>query len=82
MPSHEDADPIPLRRDLSEDEPDLPTDSELEAMTPPLPRLDTNPMPPMTQVPPGPETARPALAEAGEPEGLTLEEAADEAADA
>lgn len=53
--------------------------SELEAMIPPLPRLDTNPMPPMTQVPPGPETARPALAEAGEPEGLTLEEAADEA---
>lgn len=70
-------DPPPVRRDLAEDEPDLPTDAELEAMRPPLPRLDTDPMAPMAKVPPGPETARPALAEAGDPSAPSLEELAD-----
>ena len=70
-------DPPPLRRDLAEDEPDLPTDAELEAMRPPLPKLDTDPMAPMANVPPGPETARPAFAEAGDPASPPLEELAD-----
>jgi hypothetical protein len=70
-------DPPPLRRDLAEDEPDLPTDAELDALKPPLPDLSTDPMAPMAKVPPGPETARPALAEAGDPAAPPLEELAD-----
>ncbi len=35
--------PPPIPRDLAEDEPDLPTDAELEAMTPPLPPLEPVP---------------------------------------
>lgn len=49
--------PPPIPRDLAEDEPDLYTDAELEAITPPLPPLDDDPMPPLAPVAPGPEEA-------------------------
>ena len=64
-------------RDLAEDEPDLATDAELEAMAPPLPDLDTDPVAPMAPVPPGPETSLSPLLEASGtvPEG-SLEELA------
>jgi hypothetical protein len=50
-----DIPPLP-ERDLAEDEPDLPSDAELDELTPPLPDLDTHPVAPMAPVPPGPET--------------------------
>ncbi|HEX6596639.1 MAG TPA: hypothetical protein VF045_06865 [Acidimicrobiales bacterium] len=50
--------PPPIPRDLAEDEPDLPTDAELDTMTPPLPPLDTDPMDPVPPVAPGPEDPR------------------------
>lgn len=68
--------PPPIPRDLAEDEPDLPSDAELEAMTPPLPPLDTDPrdlMPPMA---PGPEEARPPIEGAPQPT-TSLEDVAD-----
>jgi hypothetical protein len=52
-------------RDLAEDEPDLPSDAELDEAAPVLPPLDTAPVDPMVPVPPGPETAVSPLAEAG-----------------
>jgi hypothetical protein len=59
--------PPPIPRDLAEDEPDLPSDAELEAMTPPLPPLDTPPMDPMPSVAVGPEESRPPLEGAPQP---------------
>jgi hypothetical protein len=59
--------PPPIPRDLAEDEPDLPSDAELEAMTPPLPPMETDPMEPMPPVAPGPEETRPPLEGAPEP---------------
>ena len=50
--------PPPIPRDLAEDEPDLPSDAELEALKPPLPPLDTNPLDPVPPVAPGPEDSR------------------------
>jgi hypothetical protein len=70
-------DPPPVHRDLAEDEPDLPTDAELEAMTPPLPPLHTDPMAPMPPVSPGPEEPRPPLPGAPEPD-TSLEDIAQE----
>ena len=61
--------PPPIPRDLAEDEPDLPSDSELEAMAPPLPPMDTDPMDPMPPVAPGPEDSRPPMEGAPEPSG-------------
>ncbi len=70
--------PPPPDRDLAEDEPDLPSDAELEAMAPQLPDLDTDPVAPMAPVPPGPETSVSPLPEAaGTVPGGTLEEMAD-----
>ena len=68
--------PPPIPRDLSEDEPDLPSDAELDAMTPPLPPLDTDPMDPMPSVAPGPEEARPPIEGAPRP-ASSLDEIAD-----
>ena len=59
--------PPPIARDLAEDEPDLPSDAELDALTPPLPPLDTNPMDPMPPVDPGPHETRPPIEGAPEP---------------
>ncbi len=59
--------PPPIPRDLSEDEPDLPSDTELEALTPPLPPLDTDPMDPMPPVDPGPHESRPPIEGAPQP---------------
>jgi hypothetical protein len=56
-----DQPPPPIPRDLAEDEPDLPSDAELEAMAPPLPPLDTDPVDPMPPVAPGPEETRPPI---------------------
>ena len=69
--------PLP-KRDLAEDEPDLASDDELDAMAPPLPDLDTDPMAPMTPVRPGPETTVSPLPQAAGavPQG-SLEELAD-----
>ena len=69
--------PLP-ERDLAEDEPDLPSDDELDAMAPPLPDLDTDPVAPMAPVPPGPETTVSPLPQAAGsvPDG-SLEELAD-----
>ncbi len=68
----------PPPRDLAEDEPDLPSDRELQDLAPPLPELGTDPAPPMVPVPPGPETPVSPLpeAEGAVPEG-SLEEMAD-----
>lgn len=72
-----DPDQPPLTYDLAEDEPDLPSDEDLQDLTPPLPDLETDPVDPMTPVPPGPETAVSPLPEAsGAPEG-SLQELAD-----
>jgi hypothetical protein len=60
--------PPPIPRDLAEDEPDLPSDAELEAMTPPLPPLETDPMDPMPPVAPGPQESRPPIEGAPEPD--------------
>ena len=69
--------PLPLERDLHEDEPDLPTDEELDDLAPPLPAMETDPMAPMAPVPPGPDTPISPLPEAsGIPEG-SLEEMAE-----
>ena len=68
--------PPPIPRDLAEDEPDLPSDAELEAMTPPLPSLETDPMDPMPPVAPGPEESRPPIEGAPRPAG-SLEEMAE-----
>lgn len=65
MPTSEEPPPIP--RDLSTDEPDLPSDAELDAMAPPLPPLDTDPMAPMPAVAPGPEESRPPIEGAPRP---------------
>ena len=54
--------PPPVSRDLAEDEPDLPADDELEALKPPLPPLDTNPLDPVPPVAPGPEDTRAPMA--------------------
>jgi hypothetical protein len=71
-----DPDQPPVTRDLAEDEPDLPSDQELQDMAPPLPDLRTDPVDPLTPVPPGPESAVSPLPEAaGSPEG-SLEEMA------
>ena len=59
--------PPPIPRDLSTDEPDLPSDAELDAMVPPLPPLDTDPMAPMPPVAPGPEESRPPIEGAPQP---------------
>lgn len=68
----------PPPRDLAEDEPDLPSDDELEDLEPPLPDLDTDPAAPMVPVPPGPETPVSPLAEAaGAVPDTSLEEMAD-----
>ena len=64
-------------RDLAEDEPDLPDDAELEALTPDLPPLETDPMAPMNPVPPGPESAVSPQPEAGAPPDTSLAEVAD-----
>ena len=50
------SDPPPAHRDLATDEPDLPSDGELDQLTPLLPNLETHPIPPMEPVRPGPET--------------------------
>ncbi len=72
-----DPDQPPLTRDLAEDEPDLPSDEDLQNLAPQLPDLETDPAGPLTPVPPGPETAVSPLAEAaGAPEG-SLEEMAE-----
>ena len=65
-------------RDLAEDEPDLPSDAELDALAPPLPDLYTDPVAPMAPVPPGPETPVSPLPEAAGavPDG-SLEELVD-----
>ena len=68
--------PPPIPRDLAEDEPDLPSDAELEAMKPPLPPLDTDPMKPMPPVSPRPEEPRPPIEGAPEPT-TSLDEIAD-----
>ena len=66
------------QRDLAEDEPDLLSDTELEATAPDLPPLDTDPAPVMEAVPPGPESSASPLREAGGPIGHdSLEEMAD-----
>lgn len=72
-----DPDQPPVTHDLAEDEPDLPSDEELHDLAPSLPDLETDPIDPMTPVPPGPETEVSPLPEAAaSPEG-TLEELAD-----
>ncbi len=68
--------PPPIPRDLAEDEPDLPSDAELEAMTPPLPPIDPTPMDPIPPVAPGPEESRPPIEGAGPPTN-SLEEIAE-----
>lgn len=68
--------PPPIPRDLAEDEPYLPSDAELEAMTPPLPPLNTPPMDPVPSVAVGPEDRRLPLEGAPHPE-TSLEEMAD-----
>ncbi len=68
--------PPPIPRDLAEDEPDLPSDADLEVMTPPLPPLETDPMDPMPPVAAGPEDSRPPLEGAPRPTN-TLEDIAD-----
>jgi hypothetical protein len=68
----------PPPRDLAEDEPDLPSDRELEDLEPPLPNLDTDPAAPMVPVPPGPETPVSPLPEAaGAVPATSLDEMAD-----
>jgi len=75
-PDH-DPDQPPVTRNLAEDEPDLPSDGDLQNLAPPLPDLQTNPVDFLTPVPPGPETAVSPLPEAaGAPEG-SLEEMAE-----
>jgi hypothetical protein len=69
----------PPRRDLAEDEPDLPSDRDLEDLEPPLPDLDTDPAAPMVPVPPGPESPASPLPEAG---GAVPEPSLEEVADA
>lgn len=59
--------PPPIPRDLSEDEPDLPSDAELDALAPPLPALETDPMDPMPPVAPGPEESHPPIEGASRP---------------
>lgn len=68
--------PPPIPRDLAEDEPDLPSDADLEAMAPPLPPLGTDRVDPVPPIAPGPEEARPPLDGAPEPTN-SLEEMAD-----
>ena len=68
----------PPAKDLAEDEPDLPSDDQLEDLAPPLPDLDTDPVAPMVPVPPGPETPVSPLPEAaGAVPDTSLEEMAD-----
>jgi hypothetical protein len=67
--------PPPIPRDLAEDEPDLPSDEELDAMAPPLPPLGTDPMDPMPPVAPGPEDSRPPIEGAPRP-AATLDDMA------
>ena len=69
-------DPPPIPRDLSTDEPDLPTDAELDAMAPALPPLETDPIDPMPDVAPGPEESRPPIEGAPRPT-TTLDDMAD-----
>jgi len=78
IPNSIDPDQPPLTRDLAEDEPDLPDDAELEALTPLLPDLDTDPLDPVPAVAPGPEEARPPLLGGPVPDN-SLEEIADTA---
>ena len=59
--------PLPIPRDLAADEPDLLSDAELDAATPPLPPLETDPMDPLPPVAPGPEDDRPPLEGAPRP---------------
>ena len=68
--------PPPIPRDLAEDEPDLPSDADLEAMAPSLPSLDTDPMNPMPPVAPGPEETRSPIEGAPQPT-TSLEDVAD-----
>lgn len=68
--------PPPIPRDLAEDEPDLLSDAELEAVAPPLPPLDTEPMDPLPPVAVGPEDSRPPLEGAPRPTN-TLDDVAD-----
>ena len=68
--------PPPIPRDLADDEPDLPSDAELEAKAPPLPPLDTDPVNPMPPVAPGPEETRPPIEGAPQPTA-SLEDVAD-----
>ena len=69
--------PPPPERDLAEDEPDLLSDAELDEAAPVLPPLDTAPADPMAPVPPGPESVRSPLAEAGGVPQDSLEDMAD-----
>jgi hypothetical protein len=78
MSEYAETPPMP-ERDLAEDEPDLLSDSELDAAAPPLPPLDSAPADPMVPVPPGPETAVSPLAEAG---GAVPPDSLDDMADA
>ncbi len=72
------SEPPQPHRDLSDDEPDLLSDAELQRAAPALPPLETDPAPFMNAVPPGPETLLSPLHEAGTaPPGDTLEEMAD-----
>ena len=73
-----DPDAPPAPRDLAGDEPELPSDRELEDLAPPLPDLDTDPVAPMVPVPPGPETTVSPLPQAaGAVPDTSLEEMAD-----
>ncbi len=77
MTTH-DPDQPPLRRDLAEDEPDLPDDAELEALAPPLPPLTTEPLDPVPPVLPGPEDVRSPMLVEPKPDS-TLESLAERA---
>ena len=68
--------PPPIPRDLATDEPDLPSDAALEAMEPPLPQLDTDPIGSMPDVAPGPEESRPPIEGAPRP-STSLDEMVD-----
>lgn len=74
-----DPDQPPVTHDLAEDEPDLPSDERLHGLAPLLPDLETDPIDPMTPVPPGPETAVSPLPEAAKPPEGSLEELAEAA---
>lgn len=68
--------PPPIPRDLAEDEPDLPSDADLDAMAPSLPPFGTDRVDPVPPVAPGPEETRPPLDGAPQPAN-SLEEMAD-----